>query len=73
MLAGELKICLWSSVDHEMTLARQMSSFSGSMQTLSLALWGNISWPRFSMGKMRCGIESICRDAIMMITVWKES
>ena len=29
ILVGKLVICLWSLVDHEMTLTRQMSSFSG--------------------------------------------
>ena len=66
ILGGELEIHLWSFVGHEMTLDRWMSSFSDHMQTLSLEFWGNISWPSFSMGKVRCGIESICRDVIMM-------
>ena len=45
-LAGELEICLVSLVDNEITFTRQMSSFSGPVQTLSLALWGDISGPR---------------------------
>ena len=40
ILVGKFKICLWLWVGHEMTLSRQMSSFSGPAQTFSLALWG---------------------------------
>ena len=36
ILVVELKIHLWLLVGHEMTLTRQMTSFSGPMGTLSL-------------------------------------
>ena len=56
ILDGELKICLWSLVSHEMTLTRCMSSFSG-LGTLSLALWVE--------SQSFCGKSEMCHQMYM--------
>ena len=49
-----------------MTLTR-ISSFSGPTQTVSPALWGNITWPKFSTK------HEVYRDVLLMIILQCES